>query len=362
MFVALSKREPVDLVSLALEVAASTRRVIHKQAEAGIDIVNNGEQSRESFISYVQHRLSGFGGSGTRKTPKEFMIPGFVRLKMPDFQARQVSLMTAPMAVAEVRHETLEPLQDECDVFDAELAETGDAFSEAFMTAASPGIICAGMLNSHYPSDDDYVTAVADAMRPEYEHIVSRGYVLQLDCPDLAMERHIAFQDAPLEDFQRYVRRNIAAINRAVEGLPADRIRLHVCWGNYEGPHIYDVALEAIIGIVHEANVGALVLPFANPRHAHEWRALKSHPLPDGRLLVAGVIDTTTNYVEHPEVVADRICQAAEAVGDPHRVIAGTDCGFGTAAGFGGVAEEVVWMKLRSLREGADIATRRLFG
>jgi len=255
---------------------------------------------------------------------------------------------------------SLGPLNDECDLFDRINGADAQPFAERFLTAASPGIVCAAMLNEHYTTDDDYVTAVADALRPEYQRIVERDYVLQLDCPDLAMERHVAYADRSIADFQAYVRRNIAAINRAIEGLPADRIRLHACWGNYEAPHHLDIDLDDILPLLYEANVSALVLPFANPRHAHEYTAFRRHPLPDGWLLVAGVIDTTTNYVEHPEVVAERIGRAAEVVGDPRRVLAGTDCGFGTAAGFGEVAEEVVWEKLKSLRAGADLASERL--
>jgi 5-methyltetrahydropteroyltriglutamate--homocysteine methyltransferase len=361
LFVALSKREPVDAAQLAAEIHAGTVDAVRRQHEAGIDIGNNGEQARESFFTYVQHRLTGFGGQSNRAIARDLMVPGFLEYKLPDFTRKSVTLMQAPQAIAEVTHATIDPLREECDGFDAALKEAG-GFEETFMTAASPGIVCAGMLNAHYASDDDYVLAVADALRPEYQHIVSRGYVLQLDCPDLAMERHISFADRTTEDFQAYVRRNVAAINRAIEGLPADRIRLHVCWGNYEGPHHLDVPLADVLPLLYEANVGALVIPFANPRHAHEWRALMHDPPPHDRLVIAGVIDTTTNYVEHPEVVADRLELVARAVGDPRRVIAGTDCGFGTAAGFGEVAHGVVWEKLHSLRAGADTATQRLFG
>jgi 5-methyltetrahydropteroyltriglutamate--homocysteine methyltransferase len=270
--------------------------------------------------------------------------------------------MGAPQAIADVKHATIDPLREECDDFDAALAEAGGGFGETFMTAASPGIVCAGMLNAHYASDDDYVTAVADALRPEYEYIVSRGYILQLDCPDLAMERHVAYADASLAEFQAYVRRNIAAINRAIAGLPREQVRMHVCWGNYEGPHHLDVPMEDVLPLFYEAHVGALLLPFANPRHQHEWRALQKYPPPHNWLIIAGVIDTTTNYIEHPQVVADRLECIAESVGDPRRVLATTDCGFGTAAGFGEVAPGVVWEKLCSLRAGADIASARLFG
>ncbi len=361
LFVALSKREPVDAAELAAEVRTATLDVVRKQREVGIDVPSDGEQARESFLSYVQHRLTGYGGQSQRAMVRDAMVPGFIELKMPDFNRKSVSLMTAPKAIAEVTHGTIDPMREECNAFDAALGET-DGFAETFMTAASPGIVCAGMLNEFYPSDDDYVTAVADALRPEYQGIVSRGYVLQLDCPDLAMERHISYADRSLADFQAYVHRNVAAINRAIDGLPADRIRLHVCWGNYEGPHHLDVPLEDVLPLYYEANVGALLLPFANPRHQHEWRLLRKMPPPPDWLIIAGVIDTTTNYIEHPQVVADRIINVAEAVGDPHRVLAGTDCGFGTAAGFGEIASGVVWEKLKSLRAGADIAGRTLFG
>jgi 5-methyltetrahydropteroyltriglutamate--homocysteine methyltransferase len=364
MFVALSRREAVDGEALDRHIEAATADAIRKQREAGIDVGNNGEQARESFFTYVQHRLSGYGGESDRPLMRDMTaFPTFVSLKWPEYNQRpSVTLIRAPKAIGEVKHVSMAPIEQECGQFARLLEAEGRPFAETFMTAASPGIIAAGMLNDFYTTDDEYVTAVADAMRNEYKQIVARGFVLQLDCPDLAMERHSSYADRPLDDFKAYVRRNIAAINRAIEGLPADRIRLHACWGNYEGPHHLDVPLEEILPLLYEANVGALVLPFANPRHAHEWRALEKHPPPHHMLIVAGVIDTTTNYVEHPQVVADRLECAAMATGDPRRVLAGTDCGFGTAAGFGDVAEEVVWLKMRSLAEGAALASGRLFG
>jgi 5-methyltetrahydropteroyltriglutamate--homocysteine methyltransferase len=363
MFLALSKRDEVDHEALHKQVAAATLDVIRKQRAAGIDVGNDGEQARESFFTYVQHRLSGYGGESDRPLMRDMTaFPTFVALKWPEYNQRpSVTLIRAPKAIAEVKHVSMDPIREECDELARLLEAEGKPFAETLMTAASPGIIAAGMLNDFYPTEDEYVLAVADAMRPEYEHILSRGFLLQLDCPDLAMERHSSYADRSLDDFKAYVRRNISTINRAIEGMPADRIRLHACWGNYEGPHHLDVPLEEILPLLYEANVGALVLPFANPRHAHEWRALEKHPPPHNWLIVAGVIDTTTNYVEHPQVVADRIECVAMAVGDPRRVLAGTDCGFGTAAGFGEVAEEVVWLKMRSLVEGAELASKRLF-
>src|SRR5437879_10502187 len=240
-------------------------------------------------------------------------------------------------------------------------AAGAEKFAEAFMTAASPGVIATIMLDAYYGSHERYVKALAREMRKEYALIVGRGFVLQLDCPDLAMERARFFQDEPLDGFLRGVALHIDAINEAIAGLPADRIRLHLCWGNYDGPHTHDVSLEPLLPIVYRAQVGALSLPLASPRHQPELRAFRRHPLPDGMLFVPGVIDSTTNVVEHPEVVADRIVAAAEAIGDRTRVLAGVDCGFGTFAGSQLVEESVVWTKLRALREGADLATRRLW-
>jgi 5-methyltetrahydropteroyltriglutamate--homocysteine methyltransferase len=362
MMVAVSKRKPVDQAALEREVVEGSRRVVRRQLEAGIDIGNDGEQGRESFLTYVQHRLSGYAGESERAAPRDIVaFQSFLRLKLPDFSRTMVSLLRGPKAVGEVRHTGPGPIEQECARYAHVLGEQEGGFVESFMTAASPGIIAAGLLNDHYASYEDYVFAVAEALRPEYEYIASQGLVLQLDCPDLAMERHISFADRPLEEFLSFVETNIEALNRAIEGLPREQVRLHVCWGNYEGPHHLDVPLEHVLPLLFQANVGALVIPFANPRHAHEWRCLERYPLPVDMLLVAGVIDTLTNFVEHPEVVADRIERVTQAVGDPTRVLAGTDCGFDTAAGLGQVAEEVVWEKLRALRAGADLATERLF-
>jgi len=362
MMVALSRREAVDSVELAREIEESTGRVVRRQLESGIDVGNNGEQPRESFFTYVQHRLTGYAGEADRPIPRDItQFPTFLELKLPDYSRTMVNLVRPPKAVGEVRHATLAPLQEECAGYERVLARQERPFVESFMTAASPGIVAAAMLNEHYPSYEDYVSAVAEALRPEYQYIVSRGFLLQVDCPDLAMERHTSYADRPLGDFLRFVETNVSALNRALEGLPRERIRMHVCWGNYEAPHHLDVPMAEIVSLLYRASVGAILLPFANPRHAHEWRCLQDHRPPPDWLVVAGVIDTTTNYVEHPEVVAERIERVAGAVGDPTRVLAGTDCGFDTSAGLGEVAEEVVWEKLRALRAGAELATSRLF-
>jgi 5-methyltetrahydropteroyltriglutamate--homocysteine methyltransferase len=361
MFARLSRREPVDDAALRRAIEESTRHVIDRQLAAGIDVGNDGEQPRESFFTYVQHRMSGFGGQSQRPIMRDIVeYPSFAEMKFRDLSRIMVNLLAAPKALGEVRHVDRGSVDAECTEFLRLLRGSPRQFAEAFATAASPGIIASAMLNEHYASYRDYVMAVAEALRVEYAAVVSHGLVLQVDAPDLAMERHTSYADRPLAEFLDYVELNVAAINHALGAVPPDRARLHVCWGNYEGPHDHDVPLDDLLDRLYAARVGALVLSGANPRHEHEYKALRRHPLPKHWLLIAGVIDTTTNYVEHPELVADRLERVADAVGDPRRVLAGTDCGFDTAAGLGEVAEEVVWKKLEALRAGADVATRRL--
>jgi 5-methyltetrahydropteroyltriglutamate--homocysteine methyltransferase len=262
--------------------------------------------------------------------------------------------MAAPAAVDDVTYRDTTEVAAECALV------AGAPFAQTFMTAASPGIVAAAMENRHYASLGEYVQAVASALRVEYRFIAGRGLLLQIDAPDLAMERHVLFADRPLGEFLDWVELVIDALNGALDGIDRDNVRLHVCWGNYEGPHTHDVALAEILPLLYAANVGGLVVSLANARHAHEHGCFEQHPLPDHMVLVAGVIDTTSNYVEHPEVVADRLTRVAQSVGDPRRIIAGTDCGFDTSAGLGDVAPSLVWHKLRSLRAGADLATERL--
>ena len=363
LLVRKSRREPVDPVALSAAVEESTRHVVARQLEAGIDIGNNGEQPRESFFTYVQHCMSGFAGTAQRPIMRDIIhYQSFLEIKLPDFTRTMVSLAQTPKAVGEVRYVDRSMIEKECADY-VRIREAQPArFVESFMTAPSPGIVALAMLNEFYPGTHDYLAAVAEALRTEYEYIVAQGFVLQIDAPDLAMERHTAYADRPLSDFVAFVDQTIAAINCALTNIPRDRVRLHVCWGNYEAPHQFDVPLDDILPHLYAANVGALMLSMANPRHEHEYRSFARHPLPQELLLIVGAIDTTTNYVEHPEVVADRVERVVNVVGDPHRVLAGTDCGFATSAGLGEVAEEVVWEKLRALRAGADVATRRLFG
>jgi 5-methyltetrahydropteroyltriglutamate--homocysteine methyltransferase len=363
LYVRKSRNQPVDPSELAAAVEASTRQVVQAQLDAGIDVGNDGEHARESFFTYVRHRMSGFAGESSRPVMRDLTrYQSYLAQRLPDFTRDQVSLMRAPRATGPVAYTDPTAVERDADVYRRVLADVGRSFAESFMTAPSPGIVACAMENAHYAKFDDYVVALAEALRHEYAAIVAQGFILQIDCPDLAMERHTLFADRPIEEFLAFVDLVIRALNRALARIPPDRVRLHVCWGNYEGPHDCDVPLEILLPHLVHARVGAVVLSMANPRHEHEWRTIARHPVPASWLLIAGVIDTTTNYVEHPEVVADRLERAAQAIGDPRRVIAGTDCGFATAAGLGEVAGEVVWAKLRALREGADIATRRLLG
>jgi 5-methyltetrahydropteroyltriglutamate--homocysteine methyltransferase len=354
--------QAIDFAELDRQAEAAVRYVMQKQLEAGVDIGNDGEQPRIGFQTYVPQRMRGFGGESKRPTPQDLReFPDFARM-MQSRGVMRAKVFNAPQAITEVRYEDLSGVQKECALFARCAEQNPEKFTERFMTAAAPGIVCTTMLNAYYDSHERYVLAVAEQMKKEYEYIHAQGLILQLDAPDLAMERTFLFQDKSLQEFQQIVETHIAALNRAIENIPPDRVRLHVCWGNYDGPHNHDVPLEDILPILYQAKVGALSIEMANPRHQHEYRAFKKYPLPASMILIPGVIDSTTNYIEHPEAVADRICQAVEVVGDRSRVIAGTDCGFGTFAGWEMVAESVVWAKLKACSEGAQIATRRLWG
>jgi 5-methyltetrahydropteroyltriglutamate--homocysteine methyltransferase len=280
--------------------------------------------------------------------------PDYLELTRTQRRRGRVNLLRPLAAVGPVAYRDTSEVSEEC------LLVKGAPFVETFMTAASPGIVAAAMENRYYATREEYVRAIAAALSTEYRVIVEAGLLLQVDAPDLALERHTLFADRPLEDFLRWVKLVIGAINGALDGIDPAAVRLHVCWGNYEGPHTRDMPLDDLLPLLYEANVGALVISMANARHAHEYRCFSRMPLPEHMVLVAGVIDTTSNYVEHPEVVADRIERVAEAVGDPRRVLAGTDCGFETSAGLGMVAPSLVWEKLRSLSAGAALASARL--
>jgi 5-methyltetrahydropteroyltriglutamate--homocysteine methyltransferase len=350
--------ETIDTAELARQVETATAHVIDQQVEAGVDVGNDGEQSRVGFQTYVPRCLCGFGGTSKRPPARDqLQFPSYVRQSAARFP-HMARAMNAPAALSDVRYVNSAPIKEDA----ARLKRMGGRFSECFMTAPSPGIVATTMLNQHYDSHEAYLMALANALAHEYRAIHDAGLILQIDAPDLAMERHRFFDDLTEADFLRQLELHVAAINLGIAGIPRDRIRLHVCWGNNDGPHVYDIAMATILPELYSANVGALSIEFANPRHQHEYQALRTNPLPAHMLLMPGVLDTTTNIVEHPELVARRLEEAVATVGDRERVIAGTDCGFGTFAGREYVAEDVVWVKLAAAAEGARIASGRLWG
>jgi 5-methyltetrahydropteroyltriglutamate--homocysteine methyltransferase len=347
-----------------LEAATESRvaYVLEKEAEVGIDIANDGEQGRVGFQTYVPQRMSGFGGASKRPFGKEFIeYPQFTQ-RMMERIPRHSKVFDAPEAVADVKYRDTQAIDAEIARFKRLSGKLKGPVVEYFMNAPSPGIIATTMLNAHYPSHQAYLDAIAREIRTEYLAVTKAGFVLQIDAPDLAMERVLLYQDLSDSEFAKIVEQHVGALNKALEGVPRDRVRLHVCWGNWEGPHTHDVALDVILPVLYQANVGALSIEFANPRRQHESAALRKHPLPDKMILIPGVIDPKSNFVEHPEVVAQRIETVAKAVGDRERIIAGVDCGFGTFVGWEWVTEDVVWAKLKTLRAGADLASTRLWG
>jgi len=363
LFVRRALGEKVDADEIAAAGRDAVAAIVPKQAEAGIDVGNDGEQQRESFFLYLKERLTGLGGSWQRPSRADVdRYPAFKKrwLEQTSNSARVSPNEGLPMALGEVRYKDTAAIEAECREFTQVLARTPNIFAEAFMNAPSPGVVAAAIKNQHYDTLGGYLRALGEALRIEYEAIVDAGFALQVDAPDLALERHISYKDKPLAEFLAFVEAVVGEINRALRNVAPDRVRLHVCWGNSESPHDCDVPLEEILPIIRQAKVGGFVLPFAGPRHAHEFRCFGKYPLADDQLLVAGVIDPLSNIIEHPEVIADRIERVAAVVGDPSRVLAGRDCGFDTSAGWGRVAEDVVWAKLRALRDGADIASRRL--
>ena len=351
--------EAFDAAEMAAELDKAVGHVVDKQAGAGIDIGNDGEQQRVGFQTYVPQRMSGFGGISKRRRGREFEeFPELVASLMRRFP--QVSKQqNAPECQSELKYLDIKPLQSEIARFKR---IAGSKFGEMFMTAPSPGIISSTMLDAYYGTHDKYLSALSREMKNEYQAIHQAGLILQIDAPDLAMDRTMMYRDLSDAEFVKAVERHVAAINDGIAGIPRDRVRLHVCYGNWEGPHIHDVPLASILPALYQAKGGALSIEFSNPRHAHEYAAFKKHPLPKDMILVPGVIETTSNFVEHPEVVARRIEDAVRAVGERERVIASTDCGFGTFTNREWVIEPAVWLKLRSLREGADIASTRLWG
>ena len=329
---------------------------VRLQQAAGIDIVSDGETSKISYATYIRHRLTGFEGDSPRPTPQDID-------ELPDYRDKLVAQGASakylrPVCKGPIKVKDREPLGRDIRRIKEALAKSNVA--EGFMNAVSPGTIAVFQPNEYYSSHAAYIEALADAMREEYETIVQSGLLLQVDCPDLAMGRHSRFRELTDEEFLRAAEVQVDALNHALANVPADRTRLHICWGNYEGPHTHDIPLVRVLPLLFKAKPMALLIEGANPRHEHEWAIWKTYRLPSEKILVPGVLDSSCNFVEHPELIAQRLIRFAENVGR-ERVIAGTDCGFGTFAGFGPVHPSVCWLKMRSLAEGAALASKKLW-
>jgi 5-methyltetrahydropteroyltriglutamate--homocysteine methyltransferase len=349
--------QPYDAAEFDRVMSAAVAATVKRQVAIGLDCVSDGETSKISYATYIKDRLSGFAGDNERLIAADLQAYPELRAKLALFAGKQSfkrQSCVGPIAVVE--RESLRK-----DLANLRAAVTASGAREAFMNAASPGVVAAFQPNRFYATHGEYLEAIANAMREEYEAIVAAGFVLQLDCPDLAMARHTGFQALTEAAFLARAEQHVEALNDALRNVPANGARLHVCWGNYEGPHDHDIALEQILPIVLKAKPGAILFEAANPRHAHEWVIWRDARIPAGKILVPGLLTSTSNYVEHPEWVAQRICQFAEIVGR-ERVIAGTDCGFGTFAGIGKMDPEISYRKLESLVEGAARASRRLWG
>ncbi|HUN75254.1 MAG TPA: cobalamin-independent methionine synthase II family protein [Steroidobacteraceae bacterium] len=345
--------DPTELDRVARQAVAQT---VARQVEVGIDVVSDGETSKIGYATYIKDRLSGFGGEATARPHLDLRDYPDLRRRMTAFTGPQTFrrlCCIGPVAVQDTH-------ALELDIANFRAALELTPATDAFMNAASPGVVSSFQPNRYYPTHEAYVQAVAEVMRTEYEAIVAAGFVLQVDCPDLAMSRHTGFQELTEEEFLRRAEHHVEALNAALRNIPADAVRMHVCWGNYEGPHDHDIPLEKIIRILLKARPRAISFEASNPRHAHEWTVWRDAGLPEDKVLIPGALDSSTNFVEHPELVAQRICTFAAIVGR-ERVLAGTDCGFGTFAGYGKVDPEVAFKKLSSLVQGARIATARLW-
>ncbi|PZC48845.1 MAG: 5-methyltetrahydropteroyltriglutamate--homocysteine methyltransferase [Chloroflexi bacterium] len=348
--------DPVDQEAFDTLMRQAVSDAVAKQVECGIDVVSDGEMSKIGYSTYVKDRVTGFGGDSPRK-------PNLDVAPYPEFREMMARLtgvqpFKRPMCVGPIAIKDPEPLRKDIEHHLAALDGSGAA--EGFMNAASPGVIASFLHNDYYPTHEAYIQALAEVMKEEYEAIVGAGLVLQIDCPDLAMSRHTGFQDLTDAEFLVQTEMHVEALNYALENVPADAARMHICWGNYEGPHTHDIALEKILSVVLKAKPSAILFEASNPRHAHEWVVWRDAVIPDEKVLVPGVLDSTSNFVEHPELVAQRICSFADIVGR-ERVIAGTDCGFGTFAGFGKMDGKISYAKLQSMAKGAAIASERLW-
>lgn len=356
MMFAREEGVPVDRSALAARIRGAVEEIVRAQTDAGLDVINDGELSKPSYATYVKDRLDGFGGESQPLAYRDLV--DFPELAKRVFGDPGRSRRKTPACNGPIRVRDAQAAQLDADNLCAALGR--GVAAEGFLTAASPGVISLFFANTHYPTHERYLFAIADAMRHEYEAVARAGLILQIDCPDLAMGRHIQFASLSLDEFRRMARLHVEALNHALAGISPEQLRLHVCWGNYEGPHHYDVPLADIIDIVLDARPGAISFEAANPRHGHEWTVFERVKLPPGKVLIPGVLESKTNYIEHPDLVAQRISRYARLVGR-ERVIAGTDCGFGTWVGQAAVDPGVVWAKMASLVEGARRASREFW-
>jgi 5-methyltetrahydropteroyltriglutamate--homocysteine methyltransferase len=347
---------PVEAAALAARIGSAVAETVTKQVEAGVDIVNDGEMSKPSYATYIKDRLAGFGGESHPLTYQDLVdFPELARRVFgdPGRARRKTPGCNGPVSLRD-------PAAAQTDVANLQAALAGTQGAAGFLSAASPGLISLFFHNGHYPSHEAYLFAIAEAMRPEYESVAAAGLVLQLDCPDLAMGRHIQYAALGLDDFRRAAALHIAALNHAVANIPAEQMRVHLCWGNYEGPHHCDVPLADILDVVLTAKPAGISFEAANPRHAHEWAVFEDVKLPDGKVLIPGVIESKTNFIEHPELIAQRIGRYARLVGREN-VVAGSDCGYGTWVGQAAVDPDVVWAKLAAMAEGARLASHEFW-
>jgi 5-methyltetrahydropteroyltriglutamate--homocysteine methyltransferase len=348
---------PVDRAELAARIRAAVAEAVKKQVEAGVDLVSDGELSKPSYATYVKDRLTGFDGSSNSFVYQDLAeFPNLAKRVFgdPGRSRRRTPACTGPIGVGD-------PDAAAADVDNLNAAIAGMDTAGAFISAASPGVISLFFRNDHYPDQEAYLFAIAEAMRGEYEAIAASGAMVQIDCPDLAMGRHIQYADLSIEEFRKRARLHIEALNHALAAIPPERVRMHLCWGNYEGPHHCDVPLSDIIDVVFTARAGTISFEAANPRHAHEWSLFESVKLPEGMIIIPGVIESKSNFIEHPELIAQRIARYANLVGRDN-VIAGSDCGFGTWVGQAAVDPDVVWAKLAAMAEGARLATKQFWG
>jgi len=354
---AQERGEPIDAEAFERVISAAVDDTLAKQKAAGIGMPSDGEMSKISYATYIKDRLTGFEGDSPRRAPADLLqFPGFLERQA---KGGGTPSYRRPQCVGPIEVKNLQPLHDDIRWMQSAMVTHG--YDEGFMNSATPGVIALFQPSQHHATHEAYLEEVAEAMRHEYEAIVASGLILQLDSPDLGLGRHMMFPDLSDDQFVRQAELHVEVLNHALRNVPGDRVRMHVCWGNYEGPHICDIALAKLLPTVLKAKPRGLLFETSNPRHAHEWRAFKDNRIPDDYVLIPGVIDSTTNFVEHPQLVADRIERYADLVGR-ERVIAGTDCGFATFAGFGAVDADIVWAKLASLSEGAAMASRTLWG